>query len=88
MASHKALQGFAEMDPWLWTHTLQTPLTVMSGGGNQALEMYSLPTHRGCTLEADELSRAPAKARLPVRLFLLEGSADLQTADAVASAQW
>lgn len=46
MASHKALQGFAEMDPWLWTHTLQTPLTVMSGGGNQALEMYSLPTYK------------------------------------------
>lgn len=34
------------------------------------------------------LSRAPAKARLPVRLLLLEGSADLPTTDGVGSAQW
>lgn len=33
------------------------------------------------------LSRAPAEARLPVRLLLLEGSADLPTTDVVASAQ-
>lgn len=90
MASQKALglQGLAETDdPWLLIHTLQTPLAVMSGVGTEPWKCVLCQLIEGAHWKQMRLSRAPAKARLPVRLLLLEGSADLPTTDVVASAQ-